>query len=155
MAVKSKVILSLAAVSLVIGGLLGAITQSFAALVAGSFFVFAVTFAVAYYITVRKAKRSGIKDSELEPDTATLEKVPETHNDERVVDPFSRDRMIDSYIRDFHLTREKAENLYDAGYTRWDDFGDAIPEDLLMVEGINPTVARRIINNVRTNGRLS
>ena len=61
-----------------------------------------------------------------------------------------RDKMIEAYMNDFGINREKSENLYDAGYSRWSDFSEAIPEDLLMVEGINPTVARRIISNVNS-----
>jgi hypothetical protein len=69
--------------------------------------------------------------------------------EDRPQDPLKRDRMIDAYIKDFGISRDKAENLFDAGYSRWSDFTEAIPEDLLMVQGINPTVARRIISAVR------
>jgi hypothetical protein len=48
----------------------------------------------------------------------------------------------------FNLSEERALNLYKAGYRTIEDFKDAIPEDLIIVDKINPTVARAIIKKV-------
>jgi hypothetical protein len=53
-------------------------------------------------------------------------------------------------MEDFGISKDKAQNLYNVGYTHWGDFSEAIPEDLVMVEGINPTISRRIISVVRS-----
>jgi hypothetical protein len=52
-------------------------------------------------------------------------------------------------MREFNIPREKAQSLYDAGYRRMGDLSEAIPEDLTMVKGVNPTLARKIISTVR------
>jgi uncharacterized RDD family membrane protein YckC len=53
--------------------------------------------------------------------------------------------MVRKYQEFFGISRERATNLYKAGYKSLDHFADAIPEDLILVDKINPTVARAII----------
>jgi uncharacterized RDD family membrane protein YckC len=50
------------------------------------------------------------------------------------------------YTEFFGITKDRALALYRAGYKQLKDFQDAIVEDLIMVEEINPTIARGILN---------
>ena len=59
-----------------------------------------------------------------------------------------KDGMVEKYSNFFGISEARAEDLYDAGYRQFKDFKDAIVEDLMMVNDINPTVARVIINKV-------
>lgn len=72
--------------------------------------------------------------------------LPRARSDEEVL---GEGHTVQSYMREFNIPREKAQNLYDAGYRRMGDLSEAIPEDLTMVKGINPTLARKIIATVR------
>jgi hypothetical protein len=135
-------------ISLFLGGLVGVFTQQIAAWLGSTVLFFAFFTAMAYWRMYKK-QRNAEEDVEGE----SIERTEEVQFqgaaiDER--DPLVRDRMIEDYMEKFHINRNKAENLFDAGYSRWSDFSEAIPEDLLMVEGVNPTVARRIISTVRS-----
>jgi len=145
---KPKDVMIIIAVSMVLGAVIGAITQQVAAWLGASILCFAFLFAMRFWWLNRK-KKNVSEDVEGE----TIEKEDEVEFqgatiDER--DPLVRDNMIGDFMEAFHINRDKAENLYDAGYSRWSDFSEAIPEDLLMVKGVNPTVARRIISTVRS-----
>jgi hypothetical protein len=56
---------------------------------------------------------------------------------------------IKHYIELFDINDERASNLFDAGYTSLKEFNDAIPEDLIMIDGINPTLARKIVEKTK------
>jgi membrane protein YdbS with pleckstrin-like domain len=43
-----------------------------------------------------------------------------------------------------------AAALYKTGYRNANSFNDAIIEDLMLVKGVNPTLARRILNNIKS-----
>ena len=145
---KPKWILAIIGASLVIGGIAGAVTTDFAAWVGATVFSFAFIFAITFYMINRK-KRETQDDGIAQPvDPEEEVQFQGAIIDER--DPIHRDRMIQEFIREFHVSRDKAENIFDAGYSRWSDFSEAIPEDLVMIEGINPTVARRIISSTRS-----
>jgi cation diffusion facilitator family transporter len=58
---------------------------------------------------------------------------------------------IKLYMDMFDINRNRAENIYNAGYKRPEDLNDAIPEDLVCVDRINPTIAKRIVNNLKDN----
>lgn len=58
----------------------------------------------------------------------------------------ARDEIVLQFMFDFDITEERAQGLYDMGYRAKPEFKDAIPQDLMMVEGINPTIAKRIIS---------
>ena len=152
---KPQWILFLATISIFVGGITGVVTTDFASMLGAGVLFFAVTFAIAVYLSSRRSKKAqadSIDDATHMIDgdhrgTAERSEAVET----RIAgDPLMRDRVIARYMDELNLPREKAENLYDAGYTGWQDFTEAIPEDLLMVEGINPTIARRIISTVRS-----
>jgi len=57
----------------------------------------------------------------------------------------SRDETILQFMFDFDIDENRASSLYDMGYRVKTEFADAIPEDLMMIGGINPTIAKRII----------
>ena len=143
--------LGLFMISLFIGGIVIVITRSVPGFIGGTLLSFGFLLAIFSWLAYRKKSRE--RASGEHPEVAETVNVNEERTFERIEerphDPLKRDRMIDAYISDFGINRDKAENLYDAGYSRWSDFTEAIPEDLLMVQGINPTVARRIISTVR------
>ena len=58
-----------------------------------------------------------------------------------------REDMLKVYMEKFEIDRTRAENLYDAGYTSGDDFKDVTPDALIVIDRINPTVARRIVKH--------
>ncbi len=133
---------------MVVGGVVGVLTTEVAAWLGASILTFAFIFAMVFWFQSRSKQKTG---EDVEGESIEREEEVEFQGaiiDER--DPIVRDRMIEAFIEDFHINRDKAENLYDAGYSRWSDFTEAIPEDLLMVEGVNPTVARRIISTVQS-----
>lgn len=84
--------------------------------------------------------RASSKPSELSKDAVveSVGKRVETHPS-----------IVKKYADFFDLDEERALNLYKAGYKRYEDLKDAIAEDLVLVDKINPTVARGIINTVQ------
>lgn len=56
-----------------------------------------------------------------------------------------KDEAILQFMMDFDIDEKRAEGLYKMGYRKKEDIKDAIPQDLMMIEGVNPTVAKRII----------
>ncbi|MBN1539103.1 MAG: RDD family protein [Candidatus Thermoplasmatota archaeon] len=58
---------------------------------------------------------------------------------------FSRDEKILEFMMDFDIDEARAGALYDMGYRAKIDLSDAVPQDLMMINGINPTIAKRII----------
>ena len=149
---KPKWVLAIIFASLLLGGIAGVITRQVAAWLGASILSFAFIFAMVFYFTNRR--RKGARAEEV---AETLDPDEEVQFQGAVIDerdPLSRDRMIEAFIDEFHISREKAENVFDAGYSKWSDFSEAIPEDLVMIEGINPTVARRIISTVRSKSDL-
>jgi cytoskeletal protein RodZ len=60
----------------------------------------------------------------------------------------AENETMNRFMELFEITEERAQALYKAGYKKLDDFKDAIVEDLVMVDQINPTIARRIIDKI-------
>ncbi len=56
-----------------------------------------------------------------------------------------RDDIILHFMYDFDISEERAKGIYEMGYRKKKDLADAIPRDLMMIEGVNPTVAKKII----------
>ncbi len=87
------------------------------------------------------------------------EKVEEQPGDEESVDgsdskkeiglpprkEIARDEIVLQFMFDFDIDENRANGLYDMGYRNKPEFKDAIPQDLMMIDGINPTIAKRII----------
>jgi hypothetical protein len=57
----------------------------------------------------------------------------------------ARDEIVLQFMFDFDIDEDRANGLYDMGYRAKHEFKDAIPQDLMMIKGINPTIAKRII----------
>jgi hypothetical protein len=152
MSMKPYHVLGLAALAFVIGAIAGMVTGDMAALVGASVFSFATMFAIAYSIELRRARKR--KEVQVQTPSAPGDgdvvgfdpELARTRSDEEVL---GEGHTVQSYMREFNIPREKAQNLYDAGYRRMGDLSEAIPEDLTMVKGVNPTLARKIIATVR------
>ncbi len=135
---------------------MGALVQTPAALVGGGVFSFAIIFAFVYwFFDIRPGRNSNPADeeetSEDEPDPNEVNSFDPDISKIRGGDEFLKEsEMVREYMDEFGISKDKAQNLYDAGYSHWGDFSEAIPEDLVMVEGVNPTISRRIINVVRS-----
>ena len=56
---------------------------------------------------------------------------------------------IKIYMDLFDIDQVRAENIYNVGYKQLKDMNDAILEELLCVDRINPTIAKRIINKLK------
>ncbi len=57
--------------------------------------------------------------------------------------------IIKIYMDLFDIDRVRAENIYNVGYKQLKDMNDAILEELLCIDRINPTIAKRIINKLK------
>jgi hypothetical protein len=57
----------------------------------------------------------------------------------------SKDETLLQFMFDFDLDEKRAHGLYDMGYRKKEDLKDAIPQDLMMIEGFNPTIAKRVL----------
>lgn len=57
----------------------------------------------------------------------------------------AKDEIVLQLMFDFDIDEKRAHGLYEMGYRAKHEFKDAIPQDLMMIEGINPTIAKRII----------
>jgi uncharacterized RDD family membrane protein YckC len=77
-----------------------------------------------------------------EVDSTTKEQVPE----KKIL---SREDTVKKYAELFEINEERALELYKAGYKSLEDLKDAIVEDLILVDKINPTIARRIIKKMQ------
>jgi uncharacterized RDD family membrane protein YckC len=60
-------------------------------------------------------------------------------------------QAVIEYTELFSISEARALNLYNAGYKSRDDFKDAIVEDLIIVEKINPTIAKSIIRSMESD----
>lgn len=56
-----------------------------------------------------------------------------------------RDEIILHFMFDFDISEGRAKGIYEMGYRKREDLAEAIPRDLMMIEGVNPTVAKKII----------
>jgi len=85
---------------------------------------------------------SGVKKDEpgeavVEEEGGTVELPPRDTSD--------RDELVLSFMMDFDISEERAQGLYDMGYRTREELKEAIPQDLMMIDGINPTISKRII----------
>ena len=55
------------------------------------------------------------------------------------------DEIALKFMMEFDINEDRARALVDTGYRSVSEFKDAIPKDLIMIKGINPTIAKRII----------
>lgn len=76
------------------------------------------------------------------PDDIIVEKEPEQLPARKEV---GKDETVLQFMFDFDISEERAQAIYDMGYRNKAEFKDAIPQDLVMIKGINPTIAKRIV----------
>ena len=70
--------------------------------------------------------------------------------DERVYTELSnRKRTLNQFITEFHIDQARAEQLYQAGFRSMDDFKTKSVEDLMLIDNINPTLAKRIVQKMQ------
>ena len=149
--------LALAGVSLVAGTFFGVIGGGFPGMVGATAIIFAIVYAGYSWLKRRALTRSEVPDNLVEEakeleNKATAESVNSGLDAFQDVNPIIADDTVIAFSKQLGISLEKAQNLYESGYTRWGDFSEAIPQDLMMVEGINPTIARHIITTVRSKG---
>jgi len=65
--------------------------------------------------------------------------------------PPNRDGSVLAFMIEFDIDEARGQAIYDMGYRRVEDLSDAIAQDLMMIKGINPTIAKRIV--ARAGGR--
>ncbi len=93
------------------------------------------------------AKGSGAMVSE-EAAVVTEIEVPEP-TEEDGPQRSRRSTMVESFVEVLGIERDVGEKLYSAGYWSLGEVGEAEPEDLRIVGGISPTMARKICEKVR------
>ncbi len=144
-------------VSLIMGTFLGVIWGGKAGVVGATILIFSLLLASYSWFKRRKAREEAVPEELVEEakeldNKATAETVSSGLDAFQDVNPIVADDTVIAFSKELGISLEKAQNLYEAGYTRWGDFSEAIPQDLIMVEGINPTIARHIITTVRAKG---
>ncbi|MCK5774101.1 MAG: hypothetical protein KAH57_09975 [Thermoplasmata archaeon] len=149
--------LALAGVSLIAGTFFGVMGGGFAGMVGATAIILAILYAVYDWYKRRKVRGKGISEELVEEakemdKKSTAETVSTGLDVFHDVNPIVADDTVIAFSKELGISLEKAQNLYESGYTRWGDFSEAIPQDLIMVEGINPTIARHIITTVRSKG---
>jgi len=153
--VKPREVLFIAVVSLVMGGIFGML-GGIVGFLGGTILTFAIVFAIYFWWQNRskskeeKSDRAVVRSAAEDQKRRTAEAQPGDGSSGAGADPLLEEDIIDEFSREFMISKEKAEALYGSGYTRWVDFEEAIPQDLMLVPGINPTVARKIIRTVHS-----
>ena len=74
--------------------------------------------------------------------------VPELDIDPDHTTVPTEEHMTDIYRTVLKLDSDRALALYRAGYTRLDDLEGVGVDALIKVDGINPTIARKIVRSV-------
>ncbi len=83
------------------------------------------------------------------PEDETDRVIQELENESEPEKPLDKDAQIDLYVEMLSIDRKVADSLYNIGYKKVADLKEAIPEDLVFVEGINPTLARAICDKLK------
>ncbi len=61
----------------------------------------------------------------------------------------AKDNALNDFITEFGIDRKRAEILYRAGFKKVGDFKDKSIQDLMQIDDINPTVAKRIESRMK------
>lgn len=87
-----------------------------------------------------KEKPSETAEEEI-PETpkSIFERLPPTKKD------LGEEEIVLQFMMDFDIDEDRSRGLVEMGYTDKSELKDAIPKDLMMINGINPTIAKRII----------
>jgi len=62
----------------------------------------------------------------------------------------AKKRPVEQFIEMFDIDRRRASILYNSGYVTIDDLKHATVEDLAGLEGLSPTVARKIVARLKS-----
>ena len=92
----------------------------------------------------RRGKREAPSETAEEEEAAKapkqiFERLPPTKKD------LGEEEIVLQFMMDFDIDEDRSRGLVETGYTDKSEFKDAIPNDLMMIKGINPTIAKRII----------
>ena len=63
----------------------------------------------------------------------------------------ARQMTIASFRNHFDMDNKRAEIIYNAGYRKLDDFKGKSVQELMQIDDINPTLAKRIYNRMNEN----
>jgi hypothetical protein len=145
-------VLFIGAISIFAGAFAGLITKAWVTWIGITVITFALLLASAPWIN-RKFSRNPQRVQAEATDVAQdliERRTAEGYNPNmsEVGPKTASSNIISDFSTKFNISEEKARSLYDAGYRRWGDLHETIPEDLMMVPGINPTIARRIVGVV-------
>lgn len=61
-----------------------------------------------------------------------------------------KDQALSAFMKEFGVDQNRAEQLYLAGFHELEDFKGKSVEELMQVEDINPTLAKRIEHRINT-----
>lgn len=143
--------------ALILGAIIGIATMNWAAWAGSTVFLGALIYYIYFRILTWRERKLAPDEPEIEEKAREMSEsslVDGVNTDldrmKRSGDYLNREQMIEAFSTEFNIPAEKARNLYEAGYTRWGDFSEAIPADLMMIPGINPTLSRKIISTVRS-----
>ncbi|MGA1822841.1 MAG: hypothetical protein ACMUIG_09975 [Thermoplasmatota archaeon] len=144
-------------IALLVGTVAGIMTNSIPAWIAVTFILGGVLLSLWSYIRSRRERKRSPQEPEFEEKAREMSESslvdgvnPDLEKMNLSGDYIDREHMIEAFSAEFNIPREKAERIYEAGYTHWGDFSEAIPADLTMIPGINPTLSRKIISTVRS-----
>ena len=59
-----------------------------------------------------------------------------------------KEKALSEFIRVFGVDRPRAEQLYNAGFKKLDDFRNISIKELMQIGDINPTQAKRIVQKI-------
>jgi NAD-dependent DNA ligase len=61
----------------------------------------------------------------------------------------AKDNAVNNFISEFGIDRRRAEILYKEGFKKLEDFKEMSIEELMQIDDINPTVAKRIESRMK------
>jgi hypothetical protein len=64
----------------------------------------------------------------------------------------AKDNALNDFIKYFSIDRSRAEIFYQSGFHSLDDFKGKNVEELMIIDEINPTLAKRIVNRMERAG---
>jgi hypothetical protein len=111
----------------------------------------ALSFEIFYKERKEKASEPGDSASEFEPDYAQVGEGPFTtpQIDSADYKLELRQIRINSYVKYFNIDPRRAAALYDGGFENLSKISKAKISDLAKLDGINPTMAKKIIAQLR------
>jgi hypothetical protein len=154
MEMNAREILLLAFLAIIAGALVGAFTGSVALWILATFCAIALLLWIHPWMS-RRFRRDGRR---MEDQAKSMARELDRTNTAQAYNPeistgtagsLTEDETVQSYSKAFEISPDKARSLYASGYKRWGDLQEAIPEDLMAIPGINPTIARRIVQVMR------